>query len=102
MKRRQPEKLSKYIIANALRVGFGEEAYIGYLLWILKDEILPNAVGGNVVYSYFDEVKFYRGTLNIRVTSAPLKANLMSEKSNLIAKINKEIGSEFVRNIVFL
>ncbi|KGN79109.1 hypothetical protein HW49_06965 [Porphyromonadaceae bacterium COT-184 OH4590] len=101
MKKTEPIKISKQAIIESLRLECGDEFYRSFIEKDIASTILPQVLG-DVVCSYFTEVKNRDGVMIVKVSSAPLKLNLVLQKSNIIEKINKEIGIKFVDNIVFL
>jgi hypothetical protein len=101
MKRKEPAKLSNAMLINSLKLGFGEEVYKHYLKNEIAETILPKILG-KTICNYFTEIKNKDGIMTIKVNSAALKSNLVLQRTNLIKRINAEIGSQFVNNIVFL
>ncbi len=45
------------------------------------------------------DISLKNGTLNIRISSAPLKNDLIFEKENIKTRMNEELGGEFVQEV---
>ena len=56
-------------------------------------------VMGNAIVSRTDKISFYKGTLYIKLNSAPLKQDLVLSREKLVARINEHLGSTLVMNI---
>lgn len=55
---------------------------------------------GKLIDRYTMEISLKKNTLFLRITSAPLKNEFMMSKDRFIELINKELGEEFVKDIV--
>lgn len=72
----------------------------------LRDKLLqvnlPHAwekiMGGAIAKRTLD-VSLKNGTLSIRVSSAPLKNDLIFEKENIKTRMNEELGGDFVTEV---
>lgn len=89
------------MLADALRLCYGDELYYRYMEKEIIFSILPQILG-QMVCSYCSEIKIKDKILTIKVVSSPLKSNLALQKTTIVEKINAEIGTTFVDNIVFL
>jgi hypothetical protein len=58
------------------------------------EKIMPKAIVTRTTQFYFRE-----GTLYIKVISAPLREELMSMQSQLLEKLNEELGAEVLKNL---
>ena len=56
---------------------------------------------GENIQKYTYSVKFKRGILYIKLKSSVLKEELIFEKNKVITLINKELGKEYVKELVF-
>lgn len=56
---------------------------------------------GPQISQYTEEIKYEKNILIVQLKSAPLRTELNYAKTKIIANINKEMGSEVVKNIVF-
>ena len=56
---------------------------------------------GNNIQKYTYSVKFKKGILYIKLKSSVLKEELIFEKNKVITLINKELGKEYVKELVF-
>mgnify|MGYP001195783571 CR=1 FL=1 len=72
----------------------------------LRDKLLqvqlPHAwkkIMGTAVANRTLDITFKNGILSIRVSSAPLKNDLIFEKENIKARMNEELGGEFVTEV---
>lgn len=45
------------------------------------------------------DIKLRNGVLSIRLSSAPLKSDLIFEKENIIKRMNEELGGEYVQEV---
>ncbi|MFM7055217.1 MAG: DciA family protein [Bacteroidota bacterium] len=61
----------------------------------LWEEILGNMVGKNT-----KEIRFYDGTLRVRIESSALRQELEFQKNEIIAKLNDSLGQDVVRELV--
>ena len=57
---------------------------------------------GTAINRYTLSRHIANGILTVRLSAAPLKAELMMHKPQLIASLNKAIGSEAVKDINFI
>ncbi|MFT5883879.1 MAG: hypothetical protein ACI9IP_000329 [Arcticibacterium sp.] len=57
---------------------------------------------GQTIASRTDKIFVRSGTLFLRITSAPLRQELVLAKSKLISLINREMGHELVNEVVFI
>ena len=64
-------------------------------------EIIKEALEREHLSAAVDE-HIANGILTVRLSAAPLKAELMMHKPQLIASLNKAIGSEAVKDINFI
>lgn len=64
----------------------------------LKDE-WPELMG-KLIDRYTQDITLRKNTLFLRITSAPLKNELMMAKPKLIKLLNKALGEEFIKDIV--
>ena len=55
---------------------------------------------GNNIQKYTYSVKFNKGILYIKLKSSVLKEELIFEKNKVIKLINKELGKEYVKELV--
>ena len=62
-------------------------------------EAWVNTMGENI-QKYTYSVKFKRGVLYIKLKSSVLKEELIFEKNKVITLINKELGKEYVKELV--
>ncbi|MDR3328137.1 MAG: DUF721 domain-containing protein [Prevotellaceae bacterium] len=100
MIRKTPTAISNKIILNSLKTEFGDEIYFRYLESRLIFQIIPK-VFGETLYAYLSDVKLENQVLYIRVSSAPLRSNLLMQRENLIQRLNEENGIKLVKNIHF-
>ena len=63
-------------------------------------EAWVKTMGGNI-QKYTYSVKFKKGKLYIKLKSSVLKEELIFEKNKVITLINKELGKEYVKELVF-
>ncbi|MFT4735881.1 MAG: hypothetical protein ACI9DJ_001079 [Algoriphagus sp.] len=57
---------------------------------------------GQTIASRTDKIFVRSGTLFLRITSAPLRQELVLAKSKLVSLINREMGHELVNEVVFI
>ncbi len=57
---------------------------------------------GKTIANLTSEIYIRKGVLFLKITSAPLKHDLFMMRKDLKAKINKEMESEIVREIILL
>ncbi len=57
---------------------------------------------GKTIANLTSEIYIRKGILFIKISSAPLKHDLFTMRKDLKNKINKEMESEIVREIIFL
>ncbi|HHB78949.1 MAG TPA: DUF721 domain-containing protein [Saprospiraceae bacterium] len=55
---------------------------------------------GKLIDRYTQEISLRKNTLFLKITSAPLKNELVMSKDRLIALINKHLGEDFVKDVV--
>ena len=55
---------------------------------------------GDSIQKYTYSVKFKKGILYIKLKSSVLKEELIFEKNKVITLINKELGKEYVKELV--
>jgi hypothetical protein len=55
---------------------------------------------GPVISKNTREIKFKDGTLQIRIASAPLKQELEFRKKEIITRLNDEMGTELVLDVI--
>ena len=55
---------------------------------------------GKQLQNYIAEARMIKGSLLIKVTSAPLRNELSYKKTDLIKQINTKLGKEVVKEIV--
>ncbi|MFN5324080.1 MAG: DUF721 domain-containing protein [Bacteroidota bacterium] len=56
---------------------------------------------GTAISRNTKEVTFKKGALKVRIASASLRQELEIRKTEIIAKLNEELGSELVKEISF-
>ena len=56
-------------------------------------------VMGQAVSSRTEKLSFYKGTLYIKLNSAPLKNELLMGREQIAAKLNEHLGKTIVMNI---
>ncbi|WP_367913216.1 DUF721 domain-containing protein [Leadbetterella sp. DM7] len=49
-----------------------------------------------------EKIYISKGVLFLRITSAPLRQELVLAKSGIISLLNKEMGAEIVKDVVFV
>ena len=49
-----------------------------------------------------EKIYISKGVLFLRISSAPLRQELVLAKSGIISLLNKEVGSEIVKDVVFI
>lgn len=57
---------------------------------------------GQTIASRTEAIYVQRSTLFLRISSAPLRQELVMAKTKLITLINKEMGKELVTEVVFI
>lgn len=57
---------------------------------------------GQTIASRTDKIFIRSSTLFLRITSAPLRQELVLAKSKLISLVNKEMGQDLVNDVVFI
>ena len=57
-------------------------------------------VAGPVIARLTGEVNFKSGTLYIKITRPALRQDLMMGRTQLVRKLNTEVGAQVVQNIV--
>ncbi|MDR0829378.1 MAG: DUF721 domain-containing protein [Prevotellaceae bacterium] len=100
MEKKEPKSLSQNMIMSSLRAIYGDEFYYNFLESNLITEIIPNVLG-NALCAYFSEMKFENQVLYIKVNSAPLRSNLIMQRTALISRLNSEAGVSLIKNISF-
>ena len=100
MKRKEPSQITQKMLLYSLRREYGDEFYFNYLENNLITEIIPKILG-TTLYSYISDIKFENKTLYFRVNSAPLRSNLLMQRSALVSRLNDEAGTFLVKEIVF-
>ncbi|NND77917.1 MAG: DUF721 domain-containing protein [Flavobacteriales bacterium] len=56
-------------------------------------------VMGQAVASRTEKISFYKGTLYIKLNSAPLKNELVLSRAQVAARLNEHLGETIVMNI---
>lgn len=57
-------------------------------------------VMGKLIDNYTSDISLKKRVLYIRLTSAPLRNELLMSKTKLIGLLNKKLGEEFIQDIV--
>ncbi len=57
-------------------------------------------VMGKLIDNYTSDISLKKRVLYIRLTSAPLRNELLMSKTKLIDLLNKKLGEEFIQDIV--
>ena len=55
---------------------------------------------GSVIMKKVDDAYVYNSKLVLKLTSAPLRQELTMEKTKLIAMINQELKTDFLKDII--
>ncbi len=55
---------------------------------------------GSLIDQYTNDISIKKQTLFLRITSAPLKNEFMMSKQQFIQLINKELGEDYINEIV--
>lgn len=88
------EVISKYIAANT---NVSKGLAVVNIKEIYAEELGP------VVMSYTEKIYMNKkGVLHLRLTSAPMRAEMMQHKTKLIDLLNEALGSDVVQSIKFL
>ena len=58
-------------------------------------------VMGNVISRYTRQVFVREGKLQVQITSAPLRQNLMMEHKRIAQKLNDHVGSYVISDVCF-
>lgn len=58
-------------------------------------------VMGNTISRYTKQVFVREGKLQVHLTSAPLRQNLMMEHKHIAQKLNKHVGSYVISDVCF-
>lgn len=56
-------------------------------------------VMGQAIVSRTDKISFYKGTLYVKLNSAPLKQDLVLSREKIASRINEHLGDTIVMNI---
>jgi len=95
MKRNDAESIGllirKYLRQECLEAPLNEQRLLNS--W---EEVL-----GPVISSYTKELYIRNQTLYVHLTSASLRQELMMGRELLVASLNKKVGAEVIRDIVF-
>ena len=100
MKRKEPSQITQKMLMYSLRAEYGDEFYFRYLENNLITATIPKILG-TTLCSYFSDMKFENRTLYIKINSAPLRSNMLMQRSSLIARLNEDAGTFLVKEIVF-
>ncbi len=57
---------------------------------------------GSTIAARTEKIYISRGILFIRISSSPLRQELILAKSRIISMLNKEIGEETIKDVVFI
>lgn len=58
-------------------------------------------VMGKTIESYTGATSVRAGTLYVQIRNAALRQELMMQRSNIIPRINQEVGAQVIQQIVF-
>ncbi len=95
MERRKEEKID-HIILRFLRESQLESPLNEYRLIQAWGE-----VAGKAAERYTQDLSIYNQKLYVRIRSAALRSELMMQRSELVKKLNKHVGSEVITDICF-
>lgn len=56
---------------------------------------------GTMINRYTEDLTLYKGVLNVRLNSSVLRHELIMMKPSVIANLNKELGSEIIKELIF-
>lgn len=56
---------------------------------------------GNMINKYTEDLTLYKGILNVRLNSSVLRHELTMMKPSVISNLNKELGSEIIKDLIF-
>ena len=86
------EALETFLATYKLKSKFNETYLVAY--W---EKFMGVAIAART-----EKIYISRGILFIRISSSPLRQELILAKSRIIAMLNKEIGEETVKDVVFI
>jgi len=92
-------KHNDQIIGDVLK-NMVKEMKISPKLHELKIKKFWKDVMGTTINNYTKEIKLRRNKLFITIESAPLRQELMYGKEKLVKVLNREIGEEYIQDIV--
>ncbi|MDO4191219.1 MAG: DciA family protein [Bacteroidales bacterium] len=99
MKRKEPIQISSDLIADTIEMMYGPKLKYRMQVYRLTEKVCPKVLGD--LARYATNFKFERGTLSMRILSAPLRQNLVMQHDLLMKRLNEEMGEEFVEHITF-
>lgn len=57
---------------------------------------------GQVINNYTEDLRYHRGTVRVKLTSAPLRQELSMGKAKIIKILNDQLGQETIKELIFL
>lgn len=58
-------------------------------------------IAGSVIAQYTEELFIKNQTLMVKITNPALRADLQMQRTNLIQKLNEQVGAMIITNICF-
>lgn len=86
------EVFEAFLEAYQLKSKFNESYLVTYWERLMGQSIAQRT----------EKIYISKGILYIRISSAPLRQELVLAKSRIIQKLNQEIGEETIKEIVFI
>ena len=87
-------------LRDALSVFLREQGLETPLLEYRITQAWPEVMGETISH-YTKQVAVRDGKLQVRLTSAPLRQNLMMEHKHIAEKLNKHVGSYVISDVCF-
>lgn len=91
----QPDRTLNFFLQNALR-----RLDLGGVADEMRIERVYRQLAGDLISRLTMSVQFNRGTLYLRLSSAALRHEMMHRREGLRQRINDELGSETIKDIV--
>ncbi len=86
------EALEAFLDAYKLKSKFNETYLVTY--W---ERLMGASIAGRT-----EKIYISKGVLFLRISSAPLRQELVLAKSKIVSMLNREIGEDIIHDVVFI